>query len=174
MAFVVSEQAVKYVLKSRIRGRDRWFTIGTHGAPWTPDTRSTRGKAHAGRDSRRAKFGRDQRAAEVGRLLFADAAADRFLREHGKKVERRTVIDYERLLRRHAVPALGDRAIDAIDRAAVAKLHHSLAKTPRQANLLLSVISKVMGWSKGRGLFQSEANPCRGIERYKKTGESVS
>ena len=53
---------------------------------------------------------------------------------------------------RHAVPALGDRPIDAIDRAAVAKLHHSLAATPRQANLLLSVLSKLMGWAARRGL----------------------
>ena len=31
-------QAIKYILKSRIRVKDHWFTIGTHGAPWTPDT----------------------------------------------------------------------------------------------------------------------------------------
>jgi len=97
---------------------------------------------------------------------FADLV-DRFLEEHGKKVESRTVTEYARLLRRHAVPALGGRSIDAIDRAAVAKLHHSLAATPRQANLLLSVLSKMMGWAAKRGLLPSEANPCRGIDRYK-------
>ena len=99
-------------------------------------------------------------------LTFAEVV-DRFLEEHGKKVERRTITEYERLLRRHAVPAIGDRPIDAIDRAAVAKLHHSLAATPRQANLLLSVLSKLMGWAAKRGLFPYEANPCRGIDRYK-------
>jgi hypothetical protein len=26
-----------YVLKYRIEGEQRWFTIGRHGSPWTPD-----------------------------------------------------------------------------------------------------------------------------------------
>ena len=31
--------AVAYVLKFRTaEGRQRWYTIGRHGAPWTPDT----------------------------------------------------------------------------------------------------------------------------------------
>ena len=102
-------------------------------------------------------------------VLTLAEVVDRFLEEHGKKVERRTITEYERLLRRHAVPALGNRPIDAIDRAAIAKLHHSLANTPRQANLLLSVLSKMMGWAAKRGLFPSEANPCRGIDRYKES-----
>lgn len=30
------QQAAKvYVLKTRVRGKQRWFTIGKHGAPWT-------------------------------------------------------------------------------------------------------------------------------------------
>jgi hypothetical protein len=32
-------QAVSYVLFYRNKeGRQRWFTIGRHGAPWTPET----------------------------------------------------------------------------------------------------------------------------------------
>src|SRR5258707_15881732 len=27
-----------YGLKYRLNGRDRWYKIGRHGAPWTPDT----------------------------------------------------------------------------------------------------------------------------------------
>ena len=158
-------QAIKYVLKSCIRGKDHWFAIGTHGAPWTPDTarreaKRMLGELAAGRNL--AALREQQRSIPT----FADLV-DRFLEEHGKKVESRTVTEYARLLRRHAVPALGGRSIDAIDRAAVAKLHHSLAATPRQANLLLSVLSKMMGWAAKGGLLPSEANPCRGIDGYK-------
>jgi len=158
-------QAIKYILKSRIRGKDHWFTIGPHGAPWTPDTARQEAKRMLGEIA----AGRNLAAVrEQQRSVFTfTEVVDRFLEEHGKKVERRTVTEYERLLRRHAVPALGDRPIDTIDRAAVAKLHHSLAATPRQANLLLSVLSKLMGWAAKRGLLPSEANPCRGIDRYK-------
>lgn len=158
-------QEIKYVLKSRIRGEDHWFTIGPHGAPWTPDTARQEAKRMLGEiaaGKNLAAIREQQRSV----LSFADVV-DRFLEEHGKKVEQRTLTDYERLLRRHAVPALGNRPMDAIDRASVAKLHHSLAATPRQANLLLSVLSKMMGWATKRGLFPSESNPCRGIDRYK-------
>ena len=31
-------RARNYVLKTRVNGRQRWFTIGEHGSPWTPDT----------------------------------------------------------------------------------------------------------------------------------------
>ena len=27
-----------YILKTRVSGQQRWFTVGKHGAPWTPDT----------------------------------------------------------------------------------------------------------------------------------------
>src|SRR6476620_6548741 len=160
-------EAVKYVLKSRIRGKDYGFTLGTHGSPWTPDmarqeAKRMLGEIAAGRNL--AEVREQQRS-----VLTLAEVADRFLEEHGKKVERRTITEYGRLLRRHALPALGNRPIDAIDRAAIAKLHHSLASTPRQANLLLSVLSKMMGWAAKRGLFASEANPCRGIDRYKES-----
>ena len=38
--------AVFYALKYRTEeGRQRWHTIGRHGAPWTPDTLGTRRSA---------------------------------------------------------------------------------------------------------------------------------
>jgi len=98
-----------------------------------------------------------------------EAVAERFLCEHGQKLEQRTVEEYERLLRKLALPVLGDRPIGAIDRPAVAKFHHSLADTPRQANHALSVLSKLMSWAASRGLLSIEGNPCRGIERYKES-----
>src|SRR3954462_3919582 len=38
--FGVRRQTEKriYLLKARFAGRQRWFTIGEHGSPWTPDT----------------------------------------------------------------------------------------------------------------------------------------
>ena len=32
------QKAKVYVLKYRIAGRQRWYTIGKHGSPWTPET----------------------------------------------------------------------------------------------------------------------------------------
>lgn len=33
-----ASDACTYLVKTRARGKSRWFTIGRHGAPWTPDT----------------------------------------------------------------------------------------------------------------------------------------
>mgnify|MGYP001378747206 CR=1 FL=1 len=30
--------AISYLLKTRVAGRIRWFTVGRHGQPWTPET----------------------------------------------------------------------------------------------------------------------------------------
>ena len=155
-------QAVKYILKSRIRGKDHWFAIGTHGAPWTPDTARQEAKRKLG-EIAAGKNLAAIRAQQRSVLGFA-GVVDRFLEEHGKKVEQRTVTEYERLLRRHAVPALGGRPIDAIDRAAVAKLHHSLAATPRQAKsvALRAVEADGLGGEKGIACFRSKS-----VSRYR-------
>jgi integrase len=99
--------------------------------------------------------------------LTLTTVAESFLHEHGEKLEARTREEYQRMIRQLVLPALGNHPIDAINRAAISKLHHSLARTPRQANHVLSVISKLMSWAAARGLLASETNPCRGIERYK-------
>jgi Phage integrase central domain len=158
-------QALKYILKTRIRGKDHWFTIGTHGAPWTVDSARREARRMLGVIAGGADLATDRERRKS--TLTLSAVAERFLREHGKMLEERTLEEYERLLRKLAFPVFGDSLIDAIDRPAVAKLHHALADTPRQANHVLSVLSKVMSWAAKRGLLPSEANPCRGIDRYK-------
>jgi integrase len=158
-------QAVKYVLKTRIRGRDHWFAIGTHGAPWTVDSARREARRLLGVIAGGTDLATD-RERQRSTPTF-EAVAGRFLREHGKKLGERTLEEYERMLRKLALPAFGKRPIDAVDRPTIAKLHHSLADTPRLANHVLSVLSKVMNWAATRSLLASGANPCRGIERYK-------
>ena len=47
--------AVAYVLKFRTaEGRQRWHTIGRHGAPWTPDTAREEAKSGSSARSRAA------------------------------------------------------------------------------------------------------------------------
>src|SRR5262249_43308759 len=46
--------AVAYILKYRTaEGRQRWFTIGRHGAPWTPETARAEAKRLLGDIARR-------------------------------------------------------------------------------------------------------------------------
>ena len=77
-----ARKAVKYILKSRIRGKDHWFAIGTHGAPWTPDTARQEAKRKLGEiaaGKNLAAVREQQRSV----LTFTEVV-DRFLEERGR------------------------------------------------------------------------------------------
>ena len=82
-------EAVNYVVFYRTaEGRQRWFTIGRHGSPWTPDTAREEalrllGEVAAGRDpaaDRRAKrSAASLTVADLCGAYLADADAGRLL-----------------------------------------------------------------------------------------------
>jgi integrase len=53
-----------------------------------------------------------------------------------------------------------------VSRDAVAKLHSSMAATPRQANQTLAVLSKMMSCAEAWGVRPDSSNPCRLVKRY--------
>src|SRR5271168_1354621 len=85
-------EAVAYVLMYRTAdGRQRRFTIGRHGAPWTPDTaraeaRRILGAVSAGDDPAADKKARRKgmTVAELCDEYLADATAGRVLGRGGK------------------------------------------------------------------------------------------
>ena len=69
-----------YVLKYRAGGKQRFITIGKHGAPWTPDTarkeaRRLLGAIHAGNDPA-------VRRDRLNREMTVSAVLDRYLEDH--------------------------------------------------------------------------------------------
>ena len=65
------------------------------------------------------------------------------------------------------LPALRNRKVADVTRADVCKLHHSLRKTPYQANRVLALVSKMMNLAEKWGLRSDGSNPCRHVEKYK-------
>jgi integrase len=128
-------EAVSYVLFYRTKeGRQRWFTIGKHGAPWTPETardeaRRLLGKAADGADPAADKQSK-RKAATVTELCdsyLADAQAGRLLtRSKAPKKASTLVIDHGRI-ERHIKPLLGRRAVAAVTREDVEALLHDIA-----------------------------------------------
>src|SRR5688572_5577858 len=45
-----------YVLRLRVDGRQRWYTIGTHGDPWTVDTAKDEARRVLGQGAHVAKL----------------------------------------------------------------------------------------------------------------------
>src|SRR5690348_13318724 len=99
--------AISYFLKYRNEdGRQRWHSIGRHGAPWTPET----ARAEARRLLGAVAAGDDPAAKRRARKVAPTVAelASRFLAEHVEtKRKPRTVKEYGRLLQNGIIPVLG-------------------------------------------------------------------
>ncbi|MEQ8824280.1 MAG: tyrosine-type recombinase/integrase [Filomicrobium sp.] len=160
-----------YFVRKRIKNRTPWITIGTHGAigpdgkPWTHKTARDAairilGEIAAGRDPSRH---RDQAASSP----TLKAATEVFMAEHGPKLKARTREEYQRLLDKDILPALGDNKVPDVTRSQVARFHADLADTPRKANFALAVLSKFMSWAEAEEFRPKGSNPCLGIKKFK-------
>jgi integrase len=166
---VLPSGAKHYVLKYRTgRGcsaRQRWVTIGRHGAPWTPDLARREARRLLGcvADGVDPASDRD----EAKRNPTIRELAERFDAEHMVgKLKPRTAHTYRNLLRRFIVPKLGTHRTAELTRGDIAQLHAEMCGTPRQANMTLALIRKMMNLAEAWGLRADGSNPCRHIQNY--------
>ncbi len=160
--------ALTYAVKTRVKGRQRWITIGRHGSPWTPDMARKEALRILGLSSKGEDLA-EQRQAERDEPTLA-VVVDRFLAIHGPKLKPQTRIDYARVLRNDVLPRLGARKISDISRADCSRMHSGLAETPRKANLVLAILAKVMSWAAEHGFLDEDAtNPTKGIKKFRET-----
>jgi integrase len=127
--------AISYVLFYRTgEGRQRWFTLGRHGAPWTPEAAREEAKRLLGEVARHADPAADKRAkrnaktvAELCDSYLAHAKAGRLLtrRKTAKKAST-LAIDTGRI-ERHIKPLLGRRAVASVTRDDIDTLLHDIA-----------------------------------------------
>jgi integrase len=159
------QRDASYVLKVRVGTRQRFLTIGRHGAPWTPETarreaRRLLGEIAAGRDPA------DARAARKRSPTFSEFA-DRYLSAHvlvSKKP--RSAAEDRRNLLRHILPAFGRRLIIEITSADGAKFQASKSATPIAANRCLALMSHMFNMAERWGLRPPRSNPCEHVAKY--------
>jgi integrase len=134
--------AVAYVLFYRTKqGRQRWFTIGRHGAPWTPDTAREEAKrllgdvAHQRDPAAEKRVTRNaQTVAELCDLYLADAEAGRLVtRRRTQKKASTLAIDKGRIAR-HIKPLLGQLRVAAVTREDVECFMHDVAEGKTATN----------------------------------------
>ena len=146
-----------YVLKTRTGGRQRWFSIGPHGSPWTPEKARTRAKRILGEIADR-KDPATLRDASKRNPTVADLTA-MFLHEHVEaKRKPSTAKGYRDFLERLALPKIGQFKVADVTRSDVARLHHSQRRTPYQANRLLAVLAKMFAWAEQHGFREDGTN----------------
>jgi integrase len=128
-------EAVNYVLFYRTsEGRQRWITIGRHGAPWTPDTareeaKRLLGDVVKGGDPAAAKSAKRNAAtvAELCEQYFADAEAGRLLTRRQTSKKASTLATDRGRIDRHIIPLLGRLSVAAVTREDVDAFMHAVA-----------------------------------------------
>lgn len=157
-----------YILKTRIKGRQRFITIGKHGSPYTVET----ARKEARRLLTAAKDGDDiaRHRHEERRRLSLRQVTELYLADHGQKLKPRTLTEYRRLFKSTILPALGPRRIDDLGKADVRRFHSSLGKTPRKANYAVACLSSCITWATEHGYTDEDfRNPCHAISKFRET-----
>ncbi len=150
--------SASYFLKTCIRGKQKFITIGRHGLPWTPDT--------ARRQAMAFKVDPIQTAKEKETAVSLKELVDHFKQSHYPNIKPTTRREYSAVIDKKILPFLGKMIISEISRPDITKLHHKYAHTPRYANVTLMVISVIMSWAEEYGYRPINSNPCKGIKRF--------
>jgi integrase len=153
-----------YTVMSRVKGRLRRITIGTHGT-----TTAEKARARAHELLSEAKNGRDP-ARELDQARKAPTMkglGERFLREYvASRCKPTTHAEYKRSVELFINPKLGTRKVTDIERTDIAELHHELQHIPYQANRTLGVLSKMFNLAEIWGLRPDGSNLCRHVKKY--------
>lgn len=151
-------EAIAYVLKYRtVEGRQRWFTIGQHGAPWTPETARQQARQLLGDIARRGDPASEKRAARKAQTVselcdnyFSDATAGRLMTRRRSPKKTSTLATDLGRIERHIKPLLGRRTLRAVTREDVEAFMHDVAagKTASRIKTKPRGLARVRG---GRG-----------------------
>lgn len=153
-----------YIVKCRIKGRQRFITIGPHG-PVTAE----QARVRAFEILSEAKGGRDP-AKELDQARKAPTMkglGERFLKEHvAVRCKPSTQAEYKRSVELFINPKIGTRKVTDIERQDITELHHGLSHIPYQANRTLGVLSKMFGLAEAWGIRPDGSNPCLHVKKY--------
>jgi integrase len=170
---VTAAGAKAFVLDYRAGGRQRRITSGS----W-PDWSTVSARNEAKRLKRLIDQGHDPMAERHHERQAPTVVelCDRYLVEHVDVHNKpRTRAENRRMVEQIIKPKIGRLKVEAVDYDDVARLHRDLKRTPRQANHVVAVLSKMFNLAEvwkgedGKRLRPLNSNPCRHIQRYPET-----
>jgi integrase len=174
--------AAYYFLKYRAGARQRWHTIGRHGAPWTAEEARKEAFRLLGEIVR----GNDPSATRAGHRQAATVAelCDLYLAEGVTTKKASTVRNDRSRIERHIKPLLGHRKVRDVTRPDVERFQRDVAAGCTAADrkigyrgrsivtggtgaarLSMILLSAIFSFAARHALRAD--NPCSGVRRYK-------
>jgi hypothetical protein len=146
-----------YVLRYRAVGRQRWFTIGKHGSPWTPETARKEalkllGRVVHGEDpvAKRIALKGAETVRELCEIYLKAAEAGQLLTKAKQPKKLSTLATDRGRIHRHIVPLLGRHRVHNVTRADIEGFLHDVAAGKTKAD----VKTKPRGRATDRSLLQ--------------------
>jgi integrase len=174
--FIFDAQLAGFGFRLTPAGRGIFFvgkprrTVGYH-----PELKAAEARERARQMLLDLRQGRDPAAEAKARELAAKAGemtitqlSEKWLADYVKpKLKPRTIQDYEILLKRHILPAVGHLPVSRISRDDVVRMHVDMVRIPQRANYTLRTLSGMMSFALELGLRPPADNPCRRIRLYR-------
>lgn len=106
------------------------------------------------------------RSDEKKALTFS-SLSELFLVHIAAKRKPTTAEQYRQLLKRHALPDLGNRKAVSLNTADIATIHSSMDAKPMAANRLRAIISSMYSWAMSSKTIAKMENPATDVVRYR-------
>ncbi len=155
-----------YIAQARGPTGSKRFTLGRHGLLRPDEARRLAagaiGRIVAGQNPVPQRLGTRHSGPTVAE------AAEKYLTEYAAvHCKPRTVQLRESVIRIHILPAFGRRSLTSVSREDALNLHHRLASTATQANIVLITLSQIFVKSQLWGLVPPGMNPCAQVQLYR-------
>lgn len=179
-------KAKSYILKTTFQGRQRQWTIGVHGSPWTPDSARTEAKRRLGLIVQ----GKDPTEAKNRERVRMKEFCARYLEQYATAKKKTSSAELDRKnIENHVVPLIGQKFVDELTPADMETFKNAVrdgktapkdAKAKRKAqggglivrggagvaNRCLTLLSTMLNLAELWGLRPKASNPVKGIARF--------
>ena len=154
-----------FVVTYRVRGKQRFYTVGRYGEMTVRQARAEALEVLAA-----ARKGRDPGGNRIAsrQAPTMTELAEKYIREHVRiRLKPSNARRNERIWKRHILPRLGQRKVADVDREDIATIHSDLVSTPVMANRVRTILSKAFNLAELWGWRPEGTNPCRRVRPFK-------